>query len=226
MKKTINILIVDDHSLVREGLRRNLSTYEEINIIGEAVDGLEAIDFVKKNPEVDVVLMDVTMPRMNGLQAVEQIQKLHSPPACLILSMHDKEEYILDSLTKGAMGYLLKESDAEEIIEAIQTVVKGKRYYSTPVSSVIAENYIKRTEAKMEKVSSSKKRSKEEKILSNRELEIILMLNEGLNNKDISEELTLSIRTVEVHRFNMMKKLKANSIVELLKITREKGLIN
>ncbi len=222
MKNKIHILIVDDHAMIRQGLKLNIEEESDLHIIGEASNGLEAIAFVKAHQGIDIILMDITMPIMNGLDALQTIETLDSPPSCLILSMHDNEEYITKSLSNGAKGYLLKDGSSEELIKAIRVVHAGKRYYSTKVSQILAEQYLKTLTGKG---SSNENSSEKKSPLSKRETEILKMIDNGLNNKEISMHLNLSIRTVEVHRFNMMKKLKAKNVIELLKKARNNGFL-
>ncbi|TDM00413.1 MAG: DNA-binding response regulator [Flavobacteriaceae bacterium] len=216
MEKKIQLFIVDDHAMVRDGLKLNLQDHPDIQVIGEASNGEEALAFLEQNPQVDVVLMDITMPVLNGLDACQKIKKNYPKVNCLMLSMHDDAQYILESIEKGAMGYLLKESESEEIYKAIQTVYQGKRYYSTPVSNTMAENYL---------MTKTQKPEVSQNVLSKRETEILGLINQGLTNKEISLDKNLSIRTIEVHRFNMMKKLQAANIVDLLKKARDLGII-
>ncbi|PCH77701.1 MAG: DNA-binding response regulator [Flavobacteriaceae bacterium] len=218
----IHILIVDDHAMIRQGLKLNIEEESDMHIIGEASNGQEAIDFVKAHQDIDIILMDITMPIMNGLEALKTIETLETPPSCLILSMHDNEEFITKSLANGAKGYLLKDGSSEELIKAIRVVHAGNRYYSTKVSQILAEQYLKTLTGEG---NPKENLDKNKSPLSKRETEILKMIDNGLNNKEVSMHLKLSIRTVEVHRFNMMKKLKAKNVLELLKKARNNGLL-
>ncbi|MFK7899354.1 MAG: response regulator [Cyclobacteriaceae bacterium] len=214
----IKVVLIDDHHLIRSGIKSSLEDFEELEVIGEGSDGNEAIELVK-TLSPDVAVIDITMPKKNGIEAVREISKAYPATQCLMLSMHDNQDYILDSLEAGAMGYLLKDTDREEFIKAIVTVNDGTKYFSTDVSRIMAEGYLQKMKA------GSGFSGKKDSVLSRREREILALIVNGLNSKEIAEKLGLSVRTVEVHRFNMMKKLEVKNAVELVKVAMKENLV-
>lgn len=206
----VKILLADDHGIVRDGIKSTLSHEKNIKVIAEASNGLEAVEAVKKfNP--DVAILDISMPQMNGIEAVRKITKSGSETRCLILSMHDKEEYVMQAIEAGAAGYLLKDTEKEEFIKAITTVAKGEKYFSTAVSGILVNGYLH----KVKNGTSSDRQ--DENSLTRREMDILRMIVDGKNNKDIADELDISIRTIETHRGNMMKKMRVKNAVEMVK---------
>jgi len=212
----IKIVLADDHFVVRNGIR-TLIDGSEIEIIGEASNGVEAVDTVKRLSP-DVVLMDISMPQMNGLDATEIISKQYKNSKSLILSMYDNEEYILSAVEVGALGYLLKDAPREEILTAIRTVARGEKYFNSSISNIIINGYLKVKKTGGNETSSNVKLSKKEKI-------ILKEIVEGLNSRQIADKLELSIRTVDNHRANMMKKLTVRNAAELVKLAIEKKLL-
>lgn len=213
----IKVVLADDHYIVRNGIR-NLIEGSDIEVIGEANDGIEAIEAVK-NLSPDVLMIDISMPKMNGLDATEIITKQYQQTKTLILSMHDNEEYILSALEAGALGYLLKDAPKEEILNALRTVSKGEKYFNSAVSNIIINGYINKVKKSGSADASPKiKLSKKEKI-------ILKQIVQGQNSREIAEKLELSIRTVDNHRANMMKKLTVKNAAELVKLAIEKKLV-
>ena len=217
MNSKIRVVLADDHFIVRSGIKSLLEDNPTIEVVGEANNGIEAIQKVKELSP-DIVLMDITMPEMNGLQAAEIISKQYKNTRTLILSMHDNEDYVLKSLEVGAHGYLLKDSQREDIYKAIDTIYKGEKYYSSHVYSIIVNGYINKVNNKGESDKAEKSP------LSKKEKEILKYIVEGKTSREIAEVLELSIRTVDNHRANMMKKLDVNNAAELVKMAIEDKL--
>jgi DNA-binding NarL/FixJ family response regulator len=215
----INIILVDDHYVVRNGIRALFDDVDEIEVIGEASNGVEAISKVRElNP--DIAILDISMPQMNGLDAADIIHKQFENTKTLIMSMHDNKDYILRSLEVGADGYLLKDSSKEEIIKAIKTVANGEKYYSGSVSGIIVNGYLN-VVSNPPGTNFDKKKAK----ISKQEKSILAHLVQGRNSREIADELTLSVRTVDNHRARMMKKLGVKNAVELVKMAIEDSLL-
>ena len=223
MSQTTTIVLADDHSLVRDGIRSLLEEEMDFEVIGEAANGKEAIAMVRKlNPTL--LIIDIRMPVMNGIEAVEELQRLQSPVKSIILSMHDSEEYILKSLKAGASGYLLKDTGKSEFIKAINTVVQGGKYFSGDISNVLVDNLL----GQGKPVADSNLKTDRGTIpfdLTARELEILGLVLSGLTNKEISQKLNKSKRTVETHRFNLMRKMEVKNLMELSRKAREYQLV-
>ncbi|MBC6996946.1 response regulator transcription factor [Cytophaga sp. FL35] len=223
MSNTTSIVLVDDHSLVRDGIKALLESESDLEVIGEGDDGLEALQLVEeKNPEI--LIIDIRMPNMTGIEAVNELNKRKSSVKCIILSMHDSEEYILKSVSAGAKGYLLKDTGKVEFIKAIQTVREGGTYYSGDISNVLVNNLLNPTKKIVEKVSKLKVGNNPFE-LTNKELQILELVLSGLTNKQISEKLQNSKRTVETHRFNLMRKMDVKNLIDLSKKAQKFNLI-
>lgn len=211
MKDKIKIALVDDHMLVRNGIKSLLESEDYLEVIAEGANGLEAIDIVKRY-EPDLLIIDVRMPEMNGIEAVGEINKLGTSTRTIVLSMHDTEDYILQSIKAGANGYLLKDTGHEEFVKAINTVQEGGKYFSGDISEIIVSNYLQ---------SSSKPVVNEVSIdedpfgLTKKEKQILELVLTGKTNAEISEVLSNSKRTIETHRFNLMKKMDVKNLMEL-----------
>ncbi len=213
MPKT-RVLLVDDHVVVRQGLKALFADETDIEVIGEASNGREALEFLE-NWEPDVVLMDISMPGLNGIEATRQIQQRHPGVKVVVLSMHANEEYVFQVLQAGASGYVLKQSDSLEVLSAIRAAVTGGSFLSPPISRTVIEDYLLRAQARG--------RGSDAEILTSREREVLQLLAEGKSNRDIADELSISIKTVETHRTNMMTKLGLSSKTELVKYALRKG---
>ena len=230
MKDQISIVLVDDHAIVRDGIKYLLEEEENLVVIGEGSNGQEAIKLVEeKNP--DLLIIDVRMPVMNGIEAVKIINKNGLRTKAIVLSMHDSEEYILESIDAKAMGYLLKDSSKAEILKAIHTVHGGEKYFSGDISNIIVNNLLKKSTSNSATqtdvpVQQNYSAQTESQILTKREIEILHLVLLGKTNKEISEELNKSKRTVETHRFNLMKKLNVKNLIELSSVAKELNLIN
>ena len=219
----ITIVLVDDHELVRDGIRALLESEADLEVIGEGADGNEAIALVEaKNP--DVLIIDIRMPKMTGIEAVEKLSAANTEVKCIILSMHDSEEYILQSVAAGAKGYLLKDTGKAEFIKAIHTVQEGGKYYSGDISNVLVNNLLKPTKKSSENLKSDSRTSKPFD-LTNKEIQVLELVLSGLTNKQISEKLQNSKRTVETHRFNLMRKMEVKNLMDLSKKAQQAGLM-
>ncbi len=223
MEKTTRIVLADDHSLVRDGIRALLEEDKNYEVIGEVSNGKEAVEMVlEKHP--DLLIIDIRMPEMNGIEAVEELKKHEATTKCIILSMHDSEEYILKSVSAGASGYLLKDTGKTEFLKAISTVEQGGKYFSGDISNVLVNNLLGQSQVKKESKPASKNANNSFGI-TNKELQILELVLSGLTNKQISEKLEKSKRTVETHRFNLMRKLGVNNLMDLAKKAQEYKLV-
>ncbi|WP_457553342.1 response regulator transcription factor [Desulfobacula sp.] len=216
-QKPIEIVIADDHTIVRQGLRKLLEEEECLKITGEAMDGHQAIQKVFEL-EPDVIIMDIAMPVLNGIEASRQIKQSALKTKVIILSMHDHTRYIRELLSIGVSGYLLKNAVSHDIIKAIKAAVKGETYLSPAISSRVIEDY----------VGMNQKTSQDElyDTLTNREREVFQMMVEGYSTKKISEILCLSPSTIKSHRSNIMGKLKMENISKLIQYAIHLGIID
>lgn len=216
----ITVLLADDHTLVREGLLKILEGADDIEVVAEASDGLEVLrrldEFKAEEALPDVVLLDISMPRLNGLEVARRIKKEHSGVKVVILSMHEEEEFILKMVRVGASGYLIKDSAATDLIDAIRSAHRGKAFFSPGVSKVLAESYREVAPGKEDPYDR----------LNDREREIMQLIAEGHTNKDIAELLFISPKTVDNHRTNLMRKLNVHSATELVRWAARKGLLD
>lgn len=217
----IQVVLADDHVIVRNGLKALLESEPEITVIGEASDGKEALEVVK-NLKPDVVILDISMPLLNGIETARQIHKSGSSSKCLMLSMYDNEAYVLQSIESGASGYLLKDSEKEELLKAIKEIAQGKKYFSSPVANILADNYLN----KRAKEPRPEPKGVNDYELTRKEVQILQLVAQGFSNKDIAEKLGKSIRTVETQRFNLMKKLDVKNVVELVNFVKENKVID
>ena len=223
MSHTIRIVLADDHSLVRDGIRALLEEEEDLVVVAEVSNGKEAIDMVnEKKP--DLLIIDIRMPVMNGIDAVEILNKQGTETKTIILSMHDSEEYILKSVSAGANGYLLKDTGKTEFIKAIRTVQHGGKYFSGDISNVLVNNLLSGSKPVSEKPKHIKS-SDNPFDLTSKELQILELILSGLTNKQISEKLENSKRTVETHRFNLMRKMDVKNLIDLSKKAQEFNLV-
>ena len=216
MDKTIRIVLVEDHTILREGLRALLSSDPKFEIVGEADDGREALRRVDQL-EPDLVVMDLSMPRMTGMDAIREIKRRHPAMKIIALTVHKAEEYLRTTLQAGANGYVLKDATHVELLLAIQNVLKGKTYLSPSVSEKVIEGYL---EGKEHQIPSPRM-----SLLSPREREVLKLIAEGYKNKEIAADLFISLKTVEKHRANLMKKLDLHNAAALTSFAIEQGLV-
>jgi DNA-binding NarL/FixJ family response regulator len=210
------IVIAEDHTILRQGLKALLKSNDNLEVVGEAEDGLEAVRCVdKKTP--DLLLLDLNMPRMDGISVINEIKKRHPETKIIVLTMHMQEEYILEAFRSGAQGYCLKASSHDELIMAINAVLSGKFYVSPEISGKVLEGFL-------EGQRNIKKRSSWD-TLTQREKEVLKLVGEGYQNKEIADYLFISVKTVEKHRANIMEKLDLHSASALTSYAIEKGLI-
>lgn len=223
MQDTVEIVLADDHFLIRDGIRALLEEEKDLVIIAEASNGKEAVEIVhQKNP--DLLIIDIRMPEMNGIDAIELLNKQGTTTKSIILSMHDSEEYILKALAAGANGYLLKDTGKVEFIKAIRTVQQGGKYFSGDISNVLVNNLLNSNKTPNEK--STKVNTNETPFdLTSKELQILELILSGFTNKQISEKLENSKRTIETHRFNLMRKMDVKNLIDLSKKAQKYNLI-
>jgi len=217
MAEKVRLLIAEDHTILRQGLRALLSAEPGIEVVGEAGDGLEAIRSIEKlNP--DLVLLDLNMPKMDGISVIKEISKRCPDTRILALTMHRDEEYVLEAFKSGANGYCLKSASQGELKLAIKAVLSGKTFVSPEISDKIMEGYLE-----------TKKSIKKETswdTLTQREREVLKLIGEGYRNKEISDYLCISVKTVEKHRANIMEKLDLHSASALTAYAIQKGLVS
>lgn len=206
----IRIILADDHNILRDGLRNVIEKISNLKVIAEAHDGREAVKLCKKLIP-DVVVMDVSMPGLNGIEATKQIVKLDKDIKIIALSMHSNKQFIIGMLKAGAYGYILKDSDSDELITAIKTVARNQKYVSQKISGIIINEFMTSI-------------PEEDSNLTQREKEIVQLLAEGKSSKNIAKILFLSSKTVDTHRKNIMDKLEIRTIPELTKYAIQSGL--
>lgn len=220
MENPIRVLLADDHVFVRDGIKSLLENEKNIEVVAEAVDGLEALQFIADaNP--DLVILDIRMPNMTGIEVVEKLRSQNNTIKIVMLSMHDSEEYVLKSIKAGADGYLLKGSSKEEFLKAVNAVANGGKYFSGDISNIL----IKQLTNANTTAHQPKPVLAENLLITKREKEILTLLLSGKGNKEIAEALSISKRTAEVHRFNLMKKLEVKNLIELANKAKEHALI-
>lgn len=211
----IRILLADDHTILREGICSLLEDEPDMQVVGEAEDGITAVKMACQL-EPDLVLMDIAMPRLNGLEATRQIKREKPAVNVLILSMHENEEYIRQVLASGAMGYILKDAAARDLLGAIRAVYRGEAVLSPAITRLVIEDYLRWGDTQPETNQDS---------LSAREREVLQLIAEGYTNKQIAEILCLSIKTVQAHRANLMQKLDLHDRGDLIKYAIQKKII-
>ena len=216
----IKIILADDHALVRDGIRRLLEDESDLQVVGEADNGEAMLELIR-HVQPDLAIVDIRMPRMNGIEAVRALQQEGSSVPCLMLSMHDSEEYVLQSIEAGAYGYLLKDASRDEFLRAVHAIHGGDRYFSGDLSNILVRQLMKG-----EGTPSRAAVYRGERVeLTRRERQILPIILEGATNQEIADQLDLSRRTVETHRFNMMKKLGVSNSSELNRRVKELNLI-
>jgi two-component system response regulator NreC len=213
----IRILLADDHGIVRKGLRLFLEQHPGLVVAGEAGDGREAVRLAEElHPEI--VIMDISMPALNGIEATAQIVKNNPQVGVIILSMHSDEGYLVRTLTAGAKGYLLKDSAETDLIRAIQSVVKGRPFFSPAIAQTLLEDFVRKLQQRGLQDSYD--------LLTEREKEILQLLAEGKSNKDVANILNISVYTVETHRTNLMQKLNLHNTAEIVLYAVRKKIIS
>lgn len=218
MTETISVLIVDDHKIIRDGLRSLLEDVDEIKIVGEASNGKEAIAFYEQNP-VDVIIMDIRMPEMSGIDTTKYLSEKYPNIKILALTMHDEESFISKMLQAGASGYLLKNVGKEELVTAIHRLHKGDNYFSIDVANKMMTRLISA------KPSDIMELSPDDLQLTKREIEVIRLIAEGLTSQDIALRLYISPRTVDTHRRNLLQKLNVRNTAELVKFAIKHNIL-
>ena len=212
--KTISIILADDHQVVRQGIRALLETESDFKIVGEVSDGIAATEIVEKE-HADVLGLDIEMKGMKGLEVARQVSQRSPKTNIIILSMHNNDDYVLEALRAGAKGYVLKESSADELVQAIRTVMTGRRYLGYPLNEQVLDTYLQ--------ISKGDKADPYD-ILTLREREILYLVAQGSTSSDIADKLYISRRTVEVHRGSMMKKLGLHSMAQLIRYAMQRGI--
>lgn len=213
----IRIILADDHSVMRTGLRLVLERQKDFQVVAEASDGRQAVALAQEH-KPDVMVMDVTMPNLNGIEAARQIGLAQPEISIVMLSMHSDEAYVLRALKAGARGYLLKESAESDLIAAVHAVHGGKAFFSPAVSRMLVEDYVRQLQDREIEDSYD--------LLTTREREILQLIAEGKSNKDVANFLNLSLYTVETHRGNLMEKLNLHTVPELILYAVRKGVIS
>jgi two-component system, NarL family, response regulator NreC len=212
----LRVLLADDHSIVRRGMRALLEAEANVEVVAEASDGLEALRLCEEH-HPDLLILDVAMPKLNGIDVAARAQKMQPPPRAIILSMHLDESYVMRSLNAGASGYLLKDATDEDLLPAVRAVAAGKSFFSSAVSGVLAEDYVRHLQQRGLDDSYD--------LLTDREKEVLQLLAEGRSNKEVASLLDLSVSTVETHRGNLMQKLNLHSTAEIVLYAVRKRLI-
>ncbi|RJP26809.1 MAG: DNA-binding response regulator [Candidatus Abyssobacteria bacterium SURF_5] len=215
MKK--KVVLVEDHTILREGLRALLNASEDFEVIDEAEDGLQAMRCLEKN-KPDLILLDLVMPRMNGIPVIKELKRRWPEIKILVLTIHKSEEYILEALQSGVDGYCLKDATHAELMSAMRSILGGKSYLSPGISTKICEWFLQGRKPPAEGCSPWS-------LLTEREKEVLKLIGEGYMNKEISNYLCISVKTVEKHRSNLMKKLDLHNASSLTAYAIEKGLI-
>jgi two-component system, NarL family, response regulator NreC len=215
--KRQTIVIAEDYTILREKLRALISSNPDLEVVAEAGDGRAAINLVEKL-KPDLVLTDLSMPRMNGMEAIREIRKRVPKTKIVVLTIHKTEEYILAVLKAGADGYVLKDATHDELLMAIKNVLSGKRYLSPGISDTVLEGYLEGRKTVKHQTSWE--------TLTQREREVLKLIAEGYRNKQIAEDLCVSVKTVEKHRANLMEKLDLHNVSALTALAIEKGLVS
>lgn len=217
-KEMIKLILVDDHEVVRKGLKALFEEEEDIEVIGEAADGKTALE-VAGHLRPDLVLLDLNMPHLNGIETARILSKTHPKVKILVFSMHNNEDYVVKSIQNGVDGYLLKDSDKDEIMKAIRTICNGHKYFPPQISGILVDAIQSKGGLAAEPAGRIKS------LLSKKELQILKLIAEGQSSREIASALDLSIRTVSNHRANMLKKTGLNNTAELIQKASKDGLL-
>lgn len=213
--KKIKVLLADDHEIIRYGVSTFLSSIDSIEVVGEASTGDECVKLFKKT-QPDVCVLDISMPGKDGIETTQAIRKLDSEVKILILSMHIDEEILGKVLEAGINGYLLKNTEKADLLHAIESIVKGQQIFSDPISDMIKDSFLKKGRKSADTSAAN---------ITNRELEILQLIVEGLTSQEIAKKLYISPRTVDTHRANLMQKLEINNAAGLVRYALENDLI-
>jgi len=219
MDSKIRLLMVEDHQIVSDGLMKLIQDEEDIEVVEIINNAQSALDYIENN-QVDIVMSDITMPGMSGLEFTQIVAEKHITPKVLLLSMHEDEEYVLTAVDNGAMGYLTKDVKRSELLKAIRKIAGGEKYFSPKVTEIMITGYANRAL----RVRADK--DKPDSQLTTRELEILGFIVKGFSNKQIGYELDISKRTVDTHRTNIMKKLDAKNTAMIVKEAMDRGLVS
>lgn len=212
----MRVLLADDHAIVRRGLRSLIEAEPGAHVVGEAGDGFEAVRLAE-DTKPDVIVLDIAMPKLNGIDVAGRVRALDDPPKVIILSMHADESYILRALAAGAQAYLLKDSTDEDLWPAIRAVMNGMPFVSAAVSAVLVEDYVRHLQ--------SRGLTDTFHLLTAREREVLQLLAEGRSNKEVAALLDVGVSTVETHRANLMQKLNLHNTAEIVLYAVRKGII-
>lgn len=215
--KKIRLLVADDHKIFRQGIKKLLEEEPDLQVVGESADGRET---VKRATELkpDIVLMDIAMANLNGLEATRQIKKALPETKVIMLTMHKNEEYVLQSFQAGASGYILKEGAVEELVSAIRSIHQDKSFLSPTVSKTLVDAYLRKMETGRTETPFD--------LLTDREREVLQLIAEGYTNREVAKQLFISVKTVEAHRAHIMQKLNIHDIAKLVKYAIQKGLVD
>jgi len=216
MMAKIRVLLVDDHAIVREGVKMILAKEPDFEVVGEAQDGRQALELVERM-KPNVVVMDISMPEMGGIEATQQVKERYAGVNVIALTMHEDESYVFKLLRAGASGYVLKRAAAQDLVQAVRAAAKGEAFLYPSVARKVVEDYLKRVEAGEERERYDG--------LTEREKEILTHIAEGLSNQQIAQKLYISIKTVQTHRAHILEKLGLHDRTELVRYAIRKGLI-
>ena len=212
----MRVLLADDHSLVRRGMKALLETDDAVEVVGEAADGLDALRMCEEQ-HPDLIILDVAMPKLNGIEVAARTQKMQPAPRAIMLSMHVDESYVMRALSAGASAYLLKEATDEDLLPAIRAVSAGRSFFSPAVRELLAEEYVQQLQ--------QRGLTDSYELLTDREKEVLQLLAEGRSNKEVASLLDVGLSTVETHRGNLMQKLNLHSTAEIVLYAVRKRLI-
>jgi two-component system response regulator NreC len=211
----LRVLLADDHGIVRRGLR-SLLEETDVSVVGEAADGLEAVRLCE-TLRPDMLIVDIGMPKLNGIDVAARVQKIEHPPRVLILSMHADESYIIRALASGARAYLLKDATDEDLLPAVRAVASGRPFFSPAVTAVLVQDYMRSLQ--------TRGLSDSYTLLTDREKEVLQLLAEGRSNKEVATLLNLALSTIETHRASLMQKLNLHNTAEIVLYAVRKGII-